>query len=99
MPVPPADSPKWALLLRALGSLALARPSDGFSNETRHTRGTTMTASKGFVVPAGGGKYVGDNEPDRFSHLKLLTEQTNGSIMMFEQTVPPGTASCRCRDG
>lgn len=36
------------------------------------------------VVPAGGGKHVGDNEPDRFSHLKLLTDQTNGSIMMFE---------------
>jgi hypothetical protein len=55
--------------------------------------GTIMTASKGFVVPAGGGKYVGDNEPDRFSHLKLLTDQTNGSIMMFEQAVPAGTKS------
>src|SRR5258707_15895814 len=52
-----------------------------------------MTASKGFVVPAGGGKHVGDNEPDRFSHLKLLTDQTNGSIMMFEQAVPAGTKS------
>ena len=38
-----------------------------------------MTASKGFVVPAGGGKHVPDNEPGRFSDLKLLTEQTNGS--------------------
>ena len=52
-----------------------------------------MTASKGFVVPAGGGKHVGDNEPDRFSHLKLLTDQTHGSIMMFEQAVPAGTKS------
>jgi quercetin dioxygenase-like cupin family protein len=52
-----------------------------------------MAASKGFVVPAGGGKHVGDNEPDRFSHLKLLTDQTNGSIMMFEQAVPAGTKS------
>ena len=32
-------------------------------------------------------------EPDRFSHLKLLTDQTNGSIMMFEQAVPAGTKS------
>jgi quercetin dioxygenase-like cupin family protein len=55
--------------------------------------GTIMTASKGFVVPAGGGRHVGDNEPDRFSHLKLLTDQTNGSIMMFEQAVPAGTKS------
>jgi len=55
--------------------------------------GTIMTTSKGFVVPAGGGKHVGDNEPDRFSHLKLLTDQTNGSIMMFEQAVPAGTKS------
>lgn len=52
-----------------------------------------MTASKGFVVPAGGGKHVDDNEPGRFSHLKLLTDQTNGSIMMFEQAVPAGTKS------
>src|ERR1700687_1072968 len=49
-----------------------------------------MTASRGFVVPAGGGKHVGDNEPDRFSHLKLLTDQTNGSI----SDVRAGGATC-----
>ena len=52
-----------------------------------------MTASKGFVAPGGCGERVRDNEPDRFSHLKLLTDQTNGSIMMFEQAVPAGTKS------
>jgi hypothetical protein len=49
-----------------------------------------MTASKGFVVPAGGGKYVGDNEPDRFSHLKLqLVRQAVPTAKLIENTVKP----------
>ena len=67
-------------------------PAPG-SRVIKREGGPIMTASKGFVVPAGGGKHVGDNEPDRFSHLKLLTDQTNGSIMMFEQAVPAETKS------
>jgi quercetin dioxygenase-like cupin family protein len=52
-----------------------------------------MTASKGFVVPAGTGKHLDMALPGRFAHLKLVGHETNESIMMFEETVPPGTAS------
>ena len=52
-----------------------------------------MTAAKGFVVPAGGGKYLDMTAPGRFSALKLLGHETNESIMMFEETVPAGTTS------
>jgi quercetin dioxygenase-like cupin family protein len=31
--------------------------------------------------------------PGRFAALKLVGRETNESIMMFEETVPPGTAS------
>jgi quercetin dioxygenase-like cupin family protein len=51
-----------------------------------------MTATKGLVVPAGGGQRV-DMEPGRFSALKLLGDQTGQSIMMFEETAPVGTRS------
>ncbi len=47
---------------------------------------------KGFVVPAGGGKHQEDT-PGRFFALKLLADQTGGSIMLFEETVPAGTRS------
>ncbi len=52
-----------------------------------------MTATKGFVVPAGGGTHLDMSAPGRFAHLKLLGRETEGSIMMFEETVPPGTKS------
>ena len=52
-----------------------------------------MTAKKGFVVPAGGGKHLDMAAPGRFAALKLLGHETNESIMMFEETVPPGTKS------
>ncbi|MFI4999788.1 MAG: cupin domain-containing protein [Reyranellales bacterium] len=52
-----------------------------------------MTASKGFVVPAGGGKHHEMSSPGRFSALKLLGNETEGSIMMFEETLPAGTKS------
>jgi quercetin dioxygenase-like cupin family protein len=52
-----------------------------------------MTAKKGFVVPTGGGKHLEMGAPGRFAALKLLGHETNASIMMFEETVPPGTKS------
>jgi quercetin dioxygenase-like cupin family protein len=52
-----------------------------------------MTATKGFVVPAGGGKHFDSPTPGRSFALKLLGRETNESIMMFEETLPAGTAS------
>jgi len=52
-----------------------------------------MSAAKGFVVPAGGGKHFDAPTPGRFFELKLLGHETNESIMMFEETLPAGTAS------
>ena len=52
-----------------------------------------MTTAKGVVVPAGGGTHLDMNAPGRFSALKLLGHETNGSVMMFEETVPAGTKS------
>jgi len=52
-----------------------------------------MTAPKGFVVPAGGGKHFDSPTPGRSFALKLLGRETNESIMMFEETLPAGTAS------
>jgi mannose-6-phosphate isomerase-like protein (cupin superfamily) len=52
-----------------------------------------MTKSKGIVVPPGGGKHMDMNAPGRFAAVKLVGHETHGSIMMFEETAPPGTAS------
>lgn len=52
-----------------------------------------MISTKGLVVPAGGGTYLDMASPGRFAHLKLLADDTTGSIMMFEETVPAGTKS------
>lgn len=52
-----------------------------------------MTATKGLVVAAGGGRQLGMASPGRFADLKLVGQQTNGSIMMFEETLPAGTGS------
>jgi len=52
-----------------------------------------MTATKGFVVPAGGGKHFASPTPGRSFAMKLLGRETNESIMMFEETLPPGTTS------
>ena len=52
-----------------------------------------MNATKGLVVPAGGGKYLDMTTPGRFAALKLLGHETNGSIMLFEETIPAGTKS------
>lgn len=48
--------------------------------------------TKGFVVPAGGGRRCEDS-PGRFFDLKLLAGQTGESIMLFEETMPAGTKS------
>src|SRR5207249_4785896 len=56
-------------------------------------KGTTMTGTKGFVVPAGGEKHLDMTEPGRFAALKLLGHETNESIMLFEETMPVGTKS------
>ena len=52
-----------------------------------------MSETGGFVVPAGGGKRHASPTPGRFFDLKLLGCETAESIMMFEETLPPGTAS------
>jgi quercetin dioxygenase-like cupin family protein len=56
-------------------------------------RDTDMDATKGIVVPAGGGKHLDMSAPGRFAALKLLGDETSGSIMLFEETVPAGTKS------
>ena len=48
--------------------------------------------AKGFVVPPGGGA-VWDMEPGRSAALKLVGAQTAESVMLFEETAPPGTAT------
>jgi quercetin dioxygenase-like cupin family protein len=52
-----------------------------------------MTTAKGFIVPAGGGKRLDSPTQGRFFDLKLLGHETNESIMLFEETLPPGTTS------
>jgi quercetin dioxygenase-like cupin family protein len=52
-----------------------------------------MTEKKGFVVPAGGGTRLDMMAPGRFAAQKLLGHETEGSIMLFEETLPPGTKS------
>jgi quercetin dioxygenase-like cupin family protein len=52
-----------------------------------------MTAAKGFVIPPGGGKQFGSPTPGRTFDLKLLGRETGESIMLFEETLPPGTTS------
>jgi hypothetical protein len=54
---------------------------------------TTMTTTKGFVVPAGGGKHHEMTLPGRSAVLKLLGHETSESIMLFEETLPAGTTS------
>ena len=52
-----------------------------------------MTHTKGFVVPAGGGRHHEMSTPGRSQILKLLGHETKGSIMMFEQNLPAGAKS------
>jgi quercetin dioxygenase-like cupin family protein len=52
-----------------------------------------MSTAKGFVVPAGGGKHFASPTPGRSFAMKLLGLDTGESLMMFEETLPAGTAS------
>ncbi|HUC11737.1 MAG TPA: cupin domain-containing protein [Stellaceae bacterium] len=52
-----------------------------------------MIAPTGFVVPAGGGRHFASPTPGRSFAMKLLGRETGESIMMFEETLPAGTAS------
>jgi quercetin dioxygenase-like cupin family protein len=52
-----------------------------------------MSITKGLVIPAGGGLHLDMAAPGRFAALKLLGDETSGSIMLFEETVPAGTKS------
>ena len=52
-----------------------------------------MATTKGFVVPAGGGKHLDMSAPGRFADLKLLRHETGDSIMLFEESLPAGTKS------
>ncbi len=52
-----------------------------------------MSAAEGFVVPAGSGKRFDSPPPGRSFAMKLLGRETDESIMMFEETLPAGTAS------
>jgi len=58
-----------------------------------HEEVTDMSAGEGFVVPAGGGKHFNSLTPGRSFAMKLLGHETHESIMMFEETLPAGTAS------
>ncbi len=52
-----------------------------------------MTAAKGFVIPADGGKHFASPTPGRSFTLKLLGRETDESNKMVEETLPAGTAS------
>ena len=52
-----------------------------------------MATTKGFVVPAGGGKKIASPSPGRSFALKLLGRDTGESVMLFEETLPAGTSS------
>jgi len=47
-------------------------------------------SGKGFVVPPGGGSIL-SMAPGRSAALKLVGGETAESIMLFEETAPPGT--------
>jgi quercetin dioxygenase-like cupin family protein len=63
------------------------------SHSATTRRDANMTATKGFVVPEGGGRHLDMATPGRFAALKLLGHETNESIMLFEETLPLGTKS------
>lgn len=52
-----------------------------------------MSTVKGVLVPAGGGRHFNSPAPGRSFAMKLIGQETDGSIMMFEQVLPAGTAS------
>ena len=52
---------------------------------------------RGIVVPAGGGRRFAAPTPGRSFAMKLLAYQTGESVIMFEETLPAGSASLRHR--
>jgi len=56
-------------------------------------KNSDISVEQGFVIPVGGGKQFDSPTPDRYFVLKLLGRETGGSIMMFEEIVPPGGTS------
>jgi quercetin dioxygenase-like cupin family protein len=52
-----------------------------------------VTTKESFVVPAGGGTRFDMGAPGRFAEVKFVGHETNGSLMMFEETLPAGTKS------
>lgn len=52
-----------------------------------------MAPAKGLVIPAGGGKQFDSPTPGRSFALKLIGRETGDSVMLFEETLPAGTAS------
>ena len=51
-----------------------------------------MVASKGIVVPAGGGQHLKESSGQVMS-MKLFGRETGQSVTLFEQTVPAGSKS------
>jgi quercetin dioxygenase-like cupin family protein len=82
LPGQPAVSTPGALAGAFLRQYELVNLNQGAKN---------MNAT-GFVVPPGGGAVL-DMEPGRSAALKLLGGQTAESVMLFEETAPPGTAT------
>jgi mannose-6-phosphate isomerase-like protein (cupin superfamily) len=52
-----------------------------------------MTASKGLVIPPGGGKHLDGLTPGSRFDLKLFNRDTDGSVMLFEEIAPAGRTS------
>jgi hypothetical protein len=47
-----------------------------------------MNATKGFVVPAGGGTHLDMRAPGRFAALKLFGHEADESVMLFPEPFP-----------
>jgi len=56
-------------------------------------KNSDISVAQGFVIPADGGKQFESPTQGRYFVLKLLGQETGGSIMMFEETLPPGGTS------
>jgi len=65
-------------------------PSKPFENAAMKKASETW---EGDFWKLGGGGAVWDMEPGRSAALKLLGGQTAESVMLFEETAPPGTAT------
>jgi quercetin dioxygenase-like cupin family protein len=51
-----------------------------------------MVASKGIVVPAGGGQHLKESS-GQVTSMKLFGRETGQSVTLFEQSVPAGSKS------